>query len=728
MANNKQKSLTRLDNNYQLNLRYPDINEFLKDTFFSLQDNQTIERSLMSNPKIVLGSNRDVHTITVAGFSLSVMLSDIVLYAFSPNQEIINDFLIVPEIFGITLTSFIADRTTPETRLQSVQSMGLENSDKIANFNINITSKKVARMLTELCTNYQEELKTTLGVTDDFSLVTYILNNLFSLNFTFFCSYRLQLETAYQAAFRIPVELTYLLPSLSNQTAINSSKIDLVAYTPSRQSETAIIHPQLSFKGIYNYDGTLQLLQLSGTAKYLDDTIHAISKKDTLQEFTSTFRTNEYVWATIKNEKNIPPTFVYDYVFSVNNSNTKFAGLFNSFQSPATTSKPILIKASNYKLYLSTATGYSSNVSMYSVVCSFNLSSIGVNPTAFKNLFIQRTVDEGGQAIAPNLFIQMELLDTADKTLITAPHATYERLTTLTTFNPLNVYSTYNLVRPTLSGCFLYSSVGTDDDKSQFAKLTQRVVSTYSGLINFSSSNLSCIVTTAFKNVDGTLSVSISWPGLRANEVAALYQLHTASGIRVSLFDSFMNTLATTDKIYSTNNLLSRIESPLTNLSFFYYAKVTYKDTLAVAGTSISGLVNSVQGIVPATIRTIENSSGNLLSLLTYDARPTFNLINSIYCVATWNEVTLNKTIVQKWSSTIHRIKENQITITEQSITVSAAQKKEIATALGLSAAQYTIYVLLPWSTVRDLSTSKTSVVRSNLTSSKYTYAYALKV
>jgi hypothetical protein len=735
MAGNKQKSLTRLDNNYQINLRYPDINEFLKDTFFSLQDNQTIERTLLANARVVTNSVKSVHTIVVVGYSVQVLLSDLVIYGFSPDQEIIYDFLIEPEILSLSLANFTASRADTYAKLQSVQTYSLSTSETVANFSITLSSKKIAELLSELFTTHAEEVKAILDLTDDFALLDYVLSNLFSLSFTFLCSYRLQSEDEHQIGFRVPMVLSYLVPSLYNQTVLKSTKIEV----PNYNSNSAQNAPQLLFKGIYDLTGELQLSQTNGSNKYVDSNKTSVIKSDQQREFRTEFRTADYVWRTLSGVDSTPPTITYNYTFAAQNSTAKYAGTFGDFKSPMTTTGSFVLRASNYAVQLQKYKEAVTNADKYAASISFALSNSNSKQTALSSLFT--VIDgTGGSKIttAPNLFMQVDLLDFNDKTRVVSASPTAERSVFLTTLNHRNAFGTNANTQTTLSGCFLFTSANTDANRNQFSKTTQRVLSTYSGVPNFTSARLGIIkpqvsLTAPTTDPKGLLTVTLQWPSLDASELAALHQLTTASGIQVSLLDSFMNVLAVTDKVYSTANKLARAESPLVNPSITYCAEIDYTSTLLASDykNPISRLLTSPQRAVAPYLRVLKGPTVATSRLLDYTT-PEFTLRDNIYCIAQWMEPSqFDKSLQEKWSMILHRPTQSQIDITSTAITVSAAQKVSLAQSLFANTtkrpAVYSIYILLPWVVVRD-SNFKKSVVRSELVSGKYTYAYAIRV
>lgn len=733
MAGSKQKSLTRIDNNYQINLRYPDINDFLKDTFFSLQDNQTIERTLLANPRVVVGTNKKVHTIVVAGHSIQVLLSDLIIYGFSPDQEIIFDFLIEPEILAVSLTNFLANRANEDAKIQSVQSYSLSNSETVANFNISLSSKKIAELLSELFTTHAEEVKGQLDLSDDSMLLDYVLNNLFTLSFTLLCSYRLQPEDAHQTGFRVPAALSYLVPSLYNQTAVNSTKIEVPSYNPALFEGT----PKLLFKGVYNLTGALQLTQTNGFNKYVDSVKTSIVKSDQQRDFVTGFRTADYVWRTISGVDSTPPTITYNYTFATQNSTLKYAGTFGEFKSPMTSNGAFVLKAANYAVQLRKYKDATTGGDKYAVSVAFTVGNANSKQTALSSLFTVLE-DTGGRKItaAPNLFLQMDLTDLNDRTRAVSSNPTAERCVLLTTINPQNAYATNVSTQTTPSGCFLFTSANTDTNRSQFSKITQRVISTYSGVPNFTSANLGMIkpqVDLSFStaNPKGLLTVNLQWPLLNASELAALHQFTSAAGFRISLLDPFMNVLAVTDKVYATSNKLTRNESSLVNPSIMYCAEIAYTATqLLLSGTPIGNLLTSAKCNVGSSLKILKGPAvvtSRLVDYITAD----FVLRENIYCVATWSEVSANKVPITKWSSILHRPTQDQISISDSEITVSAQQKVSLAKSLFLNVPAppkvYSIYVLLPWTNVRDVGTTK-SIIRSELVSGKYTYAYAIKV
>lgn len=87
----KNKPMTRIDLDYNKNLKYPDINDYLNDTVYAsnlteFPDNQAGARTSF---RLIPGTIEWNHKISLAGFSWKIFLGQFKLYGYNPDLEAI---------------------------------------------------------------------------------------------------------------------------------------------------------------------------------------------------------------------------------------------------------------------------------------------------------------------------------------------------------------------------------------------------------------------------------------------------------------------------------------------------------------------------------------------------------------------------------------------------------------------------------------------------------------
>jgi hypothetical protein len=87
----KNKPMTRIDLDYNKNLKYPDINDYLNDTVYAsnlteFPDNQAGARTSF---RLIPGTTEWNHKISLAGFSWRIFLGQFKLYGYNPDLEAI---------------------------------------------------------------------------------------------------------------------------------------------------------------------------------------------------------------------------------------------------------------------------------------------------------------------------------------------------------------------------------------------------------------------------------------------------------------------------------------------------------------------------------------------------------------------------------------------------------------------------------------------------------------
>lgn len=715
MAKTKQQALTRIDNNYEINLRYPDINDFLKDTFFSLQDNQTLEQSLVANVRVSTPKIKEPCSITIAGYTLFLDLTPVTIFGFSENQELLNDFKITPVLFGVQLSELTADRTNSEALIQSVESYSTTNSNEVANFNIRLSSGKIASILTDAfntrdkINQIKEFIKTATNselILTDMEFVTYVRERLFSQTIEFNLTYRFQDDTVYERGFLLSFPLSYLQTLPGTASILQSSSIAPVIYS------SALSEPQISFTAKFTSAGKVRINQrVNNVVKYIDSRDIDVQANVTTT-FDSNFRVEEYLWETVSGISVTAPNYTYNYTFiPSNNVSTTYIGSFSNFEHKPTTANSIKINVTNYNIQVTKVD------SSYQPVITFTLTD---TTDKLKKLF------DSSNKPSPTLGCTVEFLETIkDASLVTAADGR-ERCFLYATLNNNETTSIISSKSATYSGvASVFSTATATQLKTGFTKITQRVASTYSGIPNFASSKLGQFtMRVVFSNK--TAQIAVAWSPLSVAELQALHQLTTAPQLRVSLVDAFFNQLAAGTGL--TGSTLTRSESPMINpSSWYYYTRLTASNgTVSAADTAkISGLFSAGNiGInIPATIA-YYNSPLSLSSTISYK-NTAFNLLSAIKCVGVRKVGS-----AFNWADTVYTPTSNEVTVSDTKISVN---KTALAAKLWGTPAptkDYFIYVLLPFKFVRNVVVNNQNVpiVFTELVDGKYYYGYAIKV
>lgn len=718
MAKTKQQALTRIDNNYEINLRYPDINDFLKDTFFSLQDNQTLEQSLVANVRVSTPKIKEPCSITIAGFTLFLDLTPVTIFGFSENQELLNDFKITPVLFGVQLSEFTADRTNSEALVQSVESYSTTNSNEVANFNIRLSSGKIASILTDAfntrdrINQIKEFIRTATNselILSDQEFITYVRERLFSQTMEFNLTYRFQDDAVYERGFLLSFPFSYLQTLPSTVSLLQSSSIAPVSYS------STLSGAQIKFTAKFTLAGKVRINQrVNNVVKYIDSRDIDVQANVTTT-FDSNFRVEEYLWETVSGISVTAPNYTYNYTFiPSNNVSTTYIGSFSNFEHKPTTANSIKINVTNYTIQVSKVDNN------YTPVVTFTLSDTQNKPPQLSSLFT------ANGAPSSTLGCTIEFLETIkDASLVTAADGR-ERCFLYATLNNNQNKSIISSKSATYSGvASVFSTATATQQKTGFTKITQRVASTYSGIPNFASSKLGQFtIRVVFSNK--TAQITVAWPPLSVAELQALHQLTTAPTLKVSLVDAFFNQLATGTG--NTANALTRSESPMISpSSWYYYTRLTASiGTVSAADTTtISGQFskNGIQLNIPATIPYYNNS---LIMSSTISYKNTaFDLLSAIKCVGVRKVGSTSN-----WADTVYTPTSNEVTVSDTGISVNKIALAKKIWGTSATTKDYSIYVLLPFKFVRNVVVNNLNVpiVVTELVDGKYYYGYAIKV
>lgn len=118
----KNKPMTRIDLDYNKNLKYPDINDYLNDTVYAsnlteFPDNQAGARTSF---RLIPGTTEWNHKINIAGFQWKIFLGQFKLYGYNPDLEAIEQMRLTIDFVNNqnnrnNYTKVIRKRNTPIT-------------------------------------------------------------------------------------------------------------------------------------------------------------------------------------------------------------------------------------------------------------------------------------------------------------------------------------------------------------------------------------------------------------------------------------------------------------------------------------------------------------------------------------------------------------------------------------------------------------------------------------
>lgn len=731
MPNSKRSSLPRIDNNYQINLRYPDINDFLKDTSFELLDNQTAQMSRISNVQALYSTTKTNRQIMINSQTTDVKLSELTIFAYAEDQELFYDFLVVPSMFGVPLTTFVANRAnTQGAFLQSVVNYAAPGLREATNFNIQISSERIAALLTDALHRKLNDILAVLSAAAIENPYQYFKDNLISLILDLSFSYRLNEQDTYDTAFTVQAKFEYLAEGLSPQQIFSSANVLFPAYD---KASTSVA---LSLTGKSLRAGSLQFSYVDANNSIVSpikndvsqDQVFVISESAGLAKYTASSVGSLYV---------TQPTLQYRYYFKPANTIVTYSGSFVEKKLVNTLQAKPTIKLNNYICFYEKLDSGKYNVTLKfqtEIISPYDLAQLlpllGDNTKAPIQLGYKLQLEE---FVTPETKRSIEL-DTASGQLLVAG-----------SFNESTNAVTYAAASKTSTHSSTFSTAKLFDNNVNFKKITTRVSNALQNSASYSSTNLSNftadVTTSQFTgNTDTTIKKSectIKWTNLTTTELAALYMLTTAQLIYFGYTDLFHNVLSQT-AFTSTTNVLSRNESPFINPETFLFYGQFNQSTGTIAKTSIPATVLSTILNVPNQLKLI--TSPNLtFDTNSFPRNKGFSFTNKLICLVEYGKIsngapaysfsTLKATLVEGTHYTVVNNEKEQIA----SIQITPVQKANIVDLLKISPTQlYRLCILLPLNFVRTYKVNNVDkhlvrVALSNVNNA-FTYEYIWRI
>ena len=161
MAKNKPRA--KIDSEYNKDLRYPDINDYLKDTYYSAStsnflDNQARTQLVFRQQDTQL----DLVRTTVAGFAREYLLNSFVFYGYNPELESVShcvikiDFLDEAVVFQKTYRRDEDETVLDPDRLQVITRNIVDPSiGRVVNFGIFMSKRTISQILEAVFNKYK---------------------------------------------------------------------------------------------------------------------------------------------------------------------------------------------------------------------------------------------------------------------------------------------------------------------------------------------------------------------------------------------------------------------------------------------------------------------------------------------------------------------------------------------------------------------------------------------
>jgi hypothetical protein len=670
--------------------------------------------------------------VTINSFVSSFKLSDLVIFAFSEDQELFYDFLVKPSIYSVPLTDFSVTRSSQDALLQSVQNYRTASLNDAANFNIKISKTKIASLLTDALHHRLQSILAALSSIEIGDPYVYFRSNLANLTMQLDFLYRSSSTGTYEAGFSVQVKFQYLTEVLSPEPLVASTTVSPPIYNREQEARS------ISLNGKFTRDGQVSFAFLkngtltNGTEKtaIVANTLFTVRERLGMADYITDAVSGLYV---------TQPNLTYTYFFKPDNTTVTYTGMFfaNFKHNPTTTKANLTL--SNYRCY------YSSVDNLYNFTVGFTVTPVATFFNQFNAMLYQYTDEDRRPA---ELQYQIKLseysmkdtlraieLDTASGQLLL--YGTVSKAKTSTTQYSAfksNLHSnTYSLTHITQDGKF-------------FQKITNRVGKFIANQADYSSLNLASF-NTLFKTVGersarvGTTDlrftdVSLNWSNLTSGELAALYPFTTGKQLLFTFQDSFFNELAVS-AFSDIPTVLTRAESPFTNPQQWpFYGQITGTTTLLNKSSIPSAALttSNVALNVVNQLRVVSASSFIFDSVL-LPSNTSFSFNGKLICLAEYTRVvnkvktyfysTINLPLIEGVHYSVEKFLGDGGQISK--IVVSTEQRKAIATALQFTANQeYRLSILLPFDFVRlyTIATVSKHLVRAVVSNSKYTYGY----
>jgi len=151
----KNKPRIKIDEAYNKDLRYPDINDYLKDTYYSANSSNYVDNQ--SRTKLVLrqqDNTFDLITPVVAGYTQEYLLNSFVFYGYNPELESVShcvlkiDYLDENPVFTKTFRRDVDERSLDPDRLQIVVNNAADKLiGRVVNFGIFVSKVTIRQII-----------------------------------------------------------------------------------------------------------------------------------------------------------------------------------------------------------------------------------------------------------------------------------------------------------------------------------------------------------------------------------------------------------------------------------------------------------------------------------------------------------------------------------------------------------------------------------------------------
>lgn len=240
----KNKPMTRIDLDYNKNLKYPDINDYLNDTVYAsnltqFPDNQSGARTSF---RLIPGTTEWNRKISIAGFNWRVFLGQFKLYGYNPDLEAIEQMRLTIDFVNNqdndnNYTKVIRKRGTPIT-FNVVTPADPETLPLVGavNYFINFTPTALEDIYNyvfstrwvDASEHYRKKIYTTDPSPEEkLAFVNYIKYRIYSIKIPVSVQYYYVNATEPGGVLEFDMSLVDLLPTFRNSVDFSSKLIEL---------------------------------------------------------------------------------------------------------------------------------------------------------------------------------------------------------------------------------------------------------------------------------------------------------------------------------------------------------------------------------------------------------------------------------------------------------------------------------------------------------------------
>lgn len=230
----KKQALPRLDAQITRNARYPDVNEFLKNTQYASQSTNYLDNQAAARltPVLSRGDSLQLSTVNIAGFSRAVYLTSISFYGYNPDVEVLDRVVVsLPTFPGFAQVS---SRTNADYQLTIISGSEANVGSSLTNYKIVLSTRAVTQILShvfdksaQLAFDYFSVGETDDAVYSAERLLSFVTSNLYALSIPLTFSY--YYFNSSDPAFSLVTTLSFkdLLSFLREDFAPNSVSLTL---------------------------------------------------------------------------------------------------------------------------------------------------------------------------------------------------------------------------------------------------------------------------------------------------------------------------------------------------------------------------------------------------------------------------------------------------------------------------------------------------------------------